>query len=66
MVIGVCGGHQCLSNVFGPVAVQGQWANFVCMQTGLYLGYVEGECEARRRSLSGGIKALLQRQKGQL
>lgn len=36
----------------------------VCMQTGaracVHAGYVEGECEARGRSLSGGIKALLQ------
>lgn len=54
-------GHQCSSNIFGPLAVRGQWVGLVCMQTDLYLRYVEGESEARRRTLSGGIKALLQR-----
>lgn len=47
-------------------AVRGRRAVLVCahMQTGLsvcmHVGNEEGECEARERSLSGGIKALLQ------
>lgn len=48
---------------FSTVSCQGSAGGLrVCVQTGpcMHAGHEEGECKASGRSLSGGIKALLQ------